>query len=145
MKNKHTSAGIVPIRFTNNEAQYLLLRCYTYWDFPKGGLEDKETAFQAAIRETSEESGILEESLDFLWGFDYYETESYGKNKTAKYFLASVSDSAIVELKSNPETGKPEHQEFKWFSYEEAVKVVNGRILGVLDWAKKLSTNQNTV
>ena len=42
----------------------LMIRVGKYWSFPKGHLEPGESACQAAVRETQEETGILAEVLE---------------------------------------------------------------------------------
>ncbi|MBQ1167332.1 NUDIX domain-containing protein, partial [Streptomyces sp. A73] len=36
------------------------------WQFPAGGIEDGETAEQAAVRETQEETGLTDEAVKLL-------------------------------------------------------------------------------
>ena len=54
----------------------------------------------------------------------------------ARYYLAE-SLSGDVFLPVSPELGEPEHQEFRWVSYEETLSLVNDRVRAVLDWACK--------
>ena len=45
----------------NNKISYLLLKRKLHWkgwEFPKGGIDGKESTKQAALRETQEESGL---------------------------------------------------------------------------------------
>ena len=48
------------------------------WSFPKGGVEEGETALQAAIREIEEETGITQ--LTFVKELGSYERYSIGKD-----------------------------------------------------------------
>jgi len=43
---------------TATTTNYLLLRAYNYWDFPKGVVEVDESPLQAAIREVEEETTL---------------------------------------------------------------------------------------
>ena len=115
------------------EIRYLLLRCYGYWDFPKGEVEPGEDPLSAARREAEEETGLTE--LQYPWDDIYTETPVYGKGKVARYYLAG-SPSGDVHLPISPELGEPEHHEFRWASYEEARALVNERVGDVLDWAQ---------
>lgn len=133
-KVKVISAGIIPIKFVDMVPQFLLLRCGDYWDFPKGGVENSETELEAAKRETQEEAGITSEQLDFVWGFEHYETEVYRRGKVAKYYMALVSN-VDIKIKPNPITGRIEHNEFRWFDYKDASAHVGERIFKVLSWA----------
>ena len=54
-----SAGGIVFRRLPGEGAKYLLIRdSYHNWGFPKGHLEGDESPAQAAIRETSEETGL---------------------------------------------------------------------------------------
>jgi bis(5'-nucleosidyl)-tetraphosphatase len=134
MKVKKRSAGVVVTRRIGGETRYLLLRCYRYWDFPKGEIESGEDPLQTARRESEEETGLT--SLRFPWGEAYTETPVYATGKVARYYLAE-SPSGEVRLPVSPELGAPEHHEFRWASYEEARSLVNDRIGAVLDWARE--------
>lgn len=133
-KTRVLSAGIIPI-YREEENLFLLLRSYSYWDFPKGLLDPGETPLQAAQRELLEEAGLGE--VHFPWGKDFIETEPYGaQGKIARYYLGEVKTRQVV-LGINPELGRPEHQEYRWLTYDEAQKIVVPRLSRVLDWAQK--------
>lgn len=131
------SCGIVIVRPYKNEYQYLLLRSYSNWDFPKGRKEIGESDLETAIRETEEESAVPEDSLNFKWGKSFYETEPYRKrkDKVARYFIAET-DFDEVYLPVNLEMGRPEHEEFRWMTYDEAMPKLKERLQKVLNWAK---------
>ena len=133
------SAGVVPVRKTEEGYKYLLLRAWgRFYDFPKGRVEENEDIFQTALRETLEEASISKEELDFKWGKDYYTTEPFntkrGKKRT-KYFVAETTREEII-LPVNPELGHPEHDAYTWVTYEEGQELTNYRIGKVLEWAR---------
>ena len=130
------SAGAVILRRFDKHYRYLLLRVRDYWDFPKGMVEPGEDPLAAAIRETEEETTLTD--LDFRWGQAYIETEPYGKNKIARYYLAE-SPKGEVFLPVTEELGKPEHEEFRWLEYDAARGLLVPRVLAVLDWAGKIN------
>lgn len=140
------SAGIVPVRFRNSKKEFLLLRSYDYWDFPKGGQEPGETHLEAAIRETKEESGL--EDLDFSWGRIFIDTAPYktkSKEKKVKkitrYYIAKVN-SGKVKLIENPESGIVEHEDFIWTTFKDAQELtLHPRIVKVLNWAEEITKN----
>ena len=129
------SAGAVIVRRFDNHYRYLLLRVRDYWDFPKGMVDPGEDPLAAAIRETEEEATLTD--LDFRWGQAYIETEPYGKNKIARYYLAE-SKTGEVSLPVSAELGHPEHDEFRWMNYDAARGLLVPRVLAVLDWAQKI-------
>ena len=128
------SAGIVPVRFESDETNYLLLRCFNYWDFPKGEVEAGEDPLLTARRELAEETGLLNPSLQ--WGERFTETPPYAKGKIARYYLAECGQGE-VKLSPNAE-GILEHHEYRWVSYEEAKGLLGPRVQTVLEWARSL-------
>lgn len=136
---KKQSAGVVIIRYEGDSPKVLLMRAYSYWDFPKGGIEENENKLMAAIREVKEEAGII--NLDFKWGKSFYETEPYGKNrKVVSYFVAETDEVDIV-MGVNPVDGRTEHEEYRWVTFSEAKELAGERINRVLSWAEDRITN----
>jgi bis(5'-nucleosidyl)-tetraphosphatase len=136
------AAGIVPVLIEkpteklteNKKISFLLLRAFNYWDFPKGETEKDEDPFLCALRELKEETLIS--SVTFPWGKDFRETLPYGKGKVARYYLGQCLNNE-VSLPISPELGTPEHHEFRWVSADEARKLVNARLLPILEWAEQ--------
>ena len=133
------SAGLVPV--LRDHHLFLLLRAYRYWDFPKGLVEKVEDPLNAAIRELKEESGLV--NPKFRWGESYIETERYSYGKIARYYVAQVAQEKI-ELRPNPISGRREHDEYRWVTYDEAAKLLVPRVKRVLDWAEALLTGRPT-
>lgn len=132
MRMKRLSAGVVVVRHFDHAQRVLLLRCFAYWDFPKGEVEPGEDPLQTACREVTEETGLAE--LDFRWGEDYTETPPYARGKVARYYLAECQKGNVT-LPVSPELGAPEHHEFRWVSPDEARALLNERVCSVLEWA----------
>jgi 8-oxo-dGTP pyrophosphatase MutT (NUDIX family) len=134
------SAGIVPVKSEKEQYKFLMLRRNDYYDFAKGKLEPNEEYIDAAIRETAEETALT--NLNFKWDFCFTETLPYKtkdkekkRTKIARYYVAEVlsGEPCIIP---NPETGKCEHDEFMWLTYDEACQLpLRKRIRKVLDWA----------
>lgn len=129
------SAGIVLARHDDDGWHTLMLRAWRNWDFPKGICEPGETPQQAAVREVGEETGITE--LSFDWDDVYLDTGPYNRGKTARYFLART-DATKVVMGISPETGKPEHHEYRWMSFDEAWDIASPRVRGVVVWARQI-------
>jgi len=134
------SAGVVVVRFFDRLPRFLLLRSYRYWDFPKGVVEPGEEPLAAAKREVEEETTLT--GLDFCWGEGFHETAPYGKGKVARYYLA-LSPQGEVRLPVSPALGRPEHEEFRWLTYEAALALLAPRVVHALKWAQ--STMETTV
>jgi len=120
---KVISAGIIVFRHTKDGVKYLLLyHGRNYWNFPKGKLESEETSWQAAIRETHEETGLKSKDLKFIHGFKARErfVYRYGKEKIYKIvilYLAQTEQSQVVT-----ELGK--HEGYGWFTHGEAKNIL---------------------
>ena len=112
------SAGIVLFRNASNKNEFLLLNYpQGHWDFVKGKVEQGETPYQTASRETKEETGISD--IEFIDGFE--ESVEYNfrfKNedihKTVVFFLAKTNEEKIIL--------SHEHNDFVWLEYDDAVK-----------------------
>jgi len=134
-RSPRLSAGVVVVRRTEGGWRFLLLRAFNHWDFPKGMVEPGEEPLAAAVREVQEESLI--EDLEFGWGHDSTRTGPYSHGKVACYFIATTR-TADVTLPVNPELGRPEHSEFRWVDFDEALELVSLRVRPVLRWAAQV-------
>lgn len=128
------SCGFVVARKTDEGWKTLLLRAYHHWDFPKGLCEDGEQPLQTAHRELQEETGIVNLAMD--WGERFYETGPYSKGKVARYYLGSTTRSDVV-MGLSPETGEPEHHEWRWVSFDEAYDLGSPRVKLIVHWARQ--------
>ena len=131
------SAGAVIFRRTRGGPRLLVLRAYRNWDFPKGLIDPGEDQQDAARREVAEETGLTE--LEFPFGDAYREIVPYSGGKVARYYLAETSEEDI-ELPVSSALGRPEHQEWRWVSFEEAEDLLPPRLANVLDWAHRVLT-----
>jgi bis(5'-nucleosidyl)-tetraphosphatase len=112
-----------------------MLRAFNAWDFPKGLVERDEEPLAAAIREVREETTL--DDLRFPWGEEFFETGPYSRGKVARYYLAATERDDVAIL-PNPETGQPEHSEFRWLSISEARRLSAPRVKLVVDWAEDM-------
>jgi bis(5'-nucleosidyl)-tetraphosphatase len=112
------SAGFVLFRATPRGLRFLLLDYGQHWDYPKGHLEEGESAWRAAVRELREETGIRQ--VDRVGGFQramHYAFDSPRKGhvrKTVTYFLGRTR-AETVRLSD-------EHEGFAWLPYEQALE-----------------------
>jgi 8-oxo-dGTP pyrophosphatase MutT (NUDIX family) len=133
--SRRFSAGVVVVHVAGEAVQYLLLRAYKNWDFPKGLVEPGERPLDAAVREVKEETTLV--NLEFDWGQEYMDTGPYNKGKISRYYLAR-SNVTQVHLPINPELGFPEHQEARWVGLETALNMVSPRLRPVVHWASDI-------
>jgi 8-oxo-dGTP pyrophosphatase MutT (NUDIX family) len=126
------SSGVVVVSWNHGHYDYLLLRAYNYWDFPKGVVEADESPLGAAVREVEEETTLT--GLRFRWGDVYRETHPYNQGrKVARYYIAEAPGTA-VRLPHNPELGRPEHSEYRWVDRAAAWTLLTPRVRAILEW-----------
>ena len=135
MSDDKLSCGVVLARATDAGYVTLMLRAWHHWDFPKGLMEEGEEPVQAALRELREETGIA--TTEFEWGERHMDTGPYSRGKTARYFLARTAEENVV-LGPSPETGEPEHHEWRWVSFDEAYDLASPRVREVVRWARQI-------
>lgn len=135
MSDEMLSCGIVLARPADEGLCTLLLRAWHHWDFPKGLREDGEEPLEAAQRELAEETGIRD--FEMRWGERYMETGPYSRGKTARYYLAATTIESVT-MGPSPETGVPEHHEWRWVSFDEAYDLASPRVRAVVTWARQV-------
>ncbi len=93
---KATGAGVL---FFNSKGELLIVKP-TYldrWLWPGGGVEENETPFQAAIRESQEEISITPEDLKLAF-VQYRPPKSDGQNESIHFvFVAKTVDDHFLE------------------------------------------------
>jgi len=112
------SAGIVLFRNASNKNEFLLLNYpQGHWDFIKGKVEQGETLYETASRETKEETGISD--IEFIDGFEEsveynFKFKNEDIHKIVVFFLAKTNEKKI--------TLSHEHNDFVWLEYDDAIK-----------------------
>ena len=135
MNEQRLSCGVVVARQADDGWLTLMLRAYHHWDFPKGICEDNEEPLDAAKREVREETSV--DDLSFDWGDRFFETGPYSRGKVARYFIASTRQ-VDVEMGISPETGEPEHHEWRWVTFDEAYDLGSPRVKHIVQWARQI-------
>lgn len=135
MTETRLSCGVIVARRTDAGWLTLFLRAFHHWDFPKGIREPGEDAMQTAVREVEEETGVTE--LSFEWGDRFFETGPYSRGKIARYFIATTTQEDVV-MGISPETGEPEHHEWRWVTFDEAYDLGSPRVRQIVQWARQI-------
>ncbi|WP_026872789.1 NUDIX hydrolase [Inquilinus limosus] len=115
------AVSVVVVRHVASGAEVLLLRrtrsLAGEWCQIAGAIEPGETAWQAALRETREETGLVP---DRLYSADICE-QFYEADRDAisllPVFVGIAPPDAAVRL-------NPEHSEFRWVGFDEAAGMV---------------------
>ena len=116
---KHYAAGGVVIKKENDGLKVLLIKdSYGHWTWPKGHIEENESPLEAAMRESSEETGLKEvRILEKLGTQEYYYTlEGYRIFKTVHIFLFGA------EGDEKPVAQDSEIQDVCWLAADEALE-----------------------
>lgn len=112
------SCGAIVFYKENEKIEFLLLKYPNYRGFPKGEMEPNETEIETARREIKEETNL---DVEFIPGFrKEYEYFFWLKGKLVKkkavFFLAKA--------KSKDVKISWEHEDYKWLTFEEALKTL---------------------
>jgi len=115
---EETSSGVVLFRKENEKILFLLLHYPSgHWDFVKGKMESGESPHETAIRETKEETGIIDvKFLDYFEEWIQYNFQFNGElvQKKVVFFLG--------ETKTKDIKISHEHQNFTWMDYTTAME-----------------------
>ena len=106
-------SGAIVVRRDGNEPRVLLVtakRNPRSWIFPKGHIEDGETAEAAALREAKEEAGVIGELIGPAGVLEY---RFFTVKTRVEYFLAELTREA-----GPPEDGRTR----LWCSLDEALE-----------------------
>ncbi len=151
------SAGILFYRFRAKELEVLLAhpggpfwakKEMGAWSIPKGEIEPGEDLWKAAIRETSEETGIMAQGKSMAL------TPLKQKSGKIIHAWAVQQPNYPLEIKSNsfemewpPKSGRkkvfPEIDKVAWFNTSEAkLKIVPGQLSFISELEELISDNR---
>ena len=97
------------------------------YDLPKGSLDQGESMWDCAVRETFEETGIQLEAPDVVIG--------PFSDSWLSMWLAEVPWGTSIHIGKNPVTGKLEHDGFEWLTREQAEKDCYPYLRTFVSWA----------
>ena len=130
---EHSAGAVIYRERRDGELEYLIVQSVVNhnWGFPKGHLENNETAEEAAKREVFEEVGLKPE-FDFAFKAQTEYQLTADKAKTVVYFVAKYLAGQEVKIQ------KEEILASKWVSLAEAKQylTVHGK-MAVLTKAQK--------
>ncbi len=111
------SAGVIVFYQGKNGLEFLLIyaKMTNYWGFPKGKIEKGESKYDAAIRETKEETGL---DVKLIPPFEH--TISYFFRDKKAMLIKKMVYFFIGQATSKQITLSREHDEFVWLPYAEA-------------------------
>jgi ADP-ribose pyrophosphatase YjhB (NUDIX family) len=108
-------AGAIAFRIVAEAPQIMLVRAKKtpeHWIFPKGHIEEGETAEIAAARELEEEAGVRGELVGPVGSLEFRFRE---KDISVEYFLFALIS----------EVPRKEKRERRWCSYDEALTLLS--------------------
>ena len=104
------------------------------WQFPQGGIDEKESELQAAYRELYEEVGISKNKVELIKKHDEwlkYDIPSISrrtshsnkkfKGQKQKYFLFKLAKETKIYFDNDPDS---EFDDYKWVSYWYPLKII---------------------
>lgn len=120
------SAGAIVYFLDKDKPIFLLLQNTlkkTYWEFPKGKIEENENIEETVIREINEETGLS--NLEIIKGFRqaiswFFKFQGQLIRKEACYLLVRVPEADRKSVQINNE-----HQKFEWMDIESARNKIN--------------------
>jgi len=117
-----TGVATVLLKRIENEYRVLLLKRATAvlcdaWCYIGGGIEKDESAWEAALREIKEETGITKVTLYTSNKFDQIYSPQENYIYIAPVFVGFVDDQQDVQLNY-------EHSDYQWLSFDSAIETV---------------------
>ena len=131
------SSGVVVVQQQEGMQRFLLLhQTNDVWSFPKGHIEEGETAKTAALRELEEETGITDILLIDVEPIMQEYTFIQGGEQIHKvncYFVGTTDSTTLIAQPM-------EVIEYLWATYEEAVAIFTTQALthGFTHWQEVL-------
>ncbi len=122
------SCGVITILKKEKDLFLILKQTDGHWSFPKGHIEEGETARETALRELKEETGITKVKLANLPSiFEEYNfsRDVINCHKINEYFIGFVDDDKVtIQLE--------EISEYKWATFEEVLDMFNYKVQKLL-------------
>lgn len=126
-KNYRKTVFIVVYKVERGKKIYFILKRRLHWrgyEFPKGGIEERETEEQAVRREVKEETGLVIEKItnhNLKGKYEYTKNLSDRKDiqgQTYSLYSACVLGGAVS-------IDHHEHSSYRWLEYTDALKILS--------------------
>ena len=110
-------------RIKNGELEFLLLKRSpeqyypNLWQMVSGKIKENETAYQSALREIKEETGLTPEKLWVAPTVNSFYSPDKDYISILPVFAARLSDNSTIKLSK-------EHTEYKWVDTEEVKQLL---------------------
>ena len=120
------SVFIVTYHKSENKIFYLILKRKLHWngwEFPKGGIEEKENPFEAVQRELKEETGAVPlkiKKFNFRGKYKYKKLVLDREGIIGQSFSLYAAEIKKQKIKFD----EKEHTDFRWLAFEEAMKIL---------------------
>lgn len=120
---------VIPYRKENDRFMFAVFKRSPdsggFWQWIAGGAENEETSCEAAIREVSEEAGVFAKTLYSLDTKASIQKDIYEGHETWSDDLFVVTEHSFALCMEDKEIIlSDEHTEFRWVSYDDAVKLL---------------------
>ena len=105
------------------------------WQMPQGGIDEGETAHQAAVRELGEETGISPDAVRFVGETSDWIAYDFPEEVKAKFFKSKYDGQIqkwfaiellpeFGEAAINIETAEPEFCDWKWVNFADTIDLI---------------------
>lgn len=134
------------IRKNSNSLEFLLLKRATHQNYPgiwqmvTGTINDNELAYNTALREIKEETGLNPEKLWIVPNINSFYSPERDVIIMIPVFAALVSNNVEIII-------SPEHSEYKWVKKDDAIKLLswNGQRTSVETIHQYFTSEVNTL
>lgn len=127
LKRKYRKSVFILIYSLNEgKISYLVLKRKLHWrgwEFPKAGVEKRESNIKAVIREINEETGLNPLKIKRHRKKGYWNYESSLKDRPGLIGQSWRLYSVLVN-QTKVKIDKKEHSDFKWVDYKEAIRLL---------------------
>ncbi len=126
---KRYRPGIFAAVYKNEKGRisYLLLKRKLHWkgwEFPKGGIEKRESELQALKREVEEETGLNALKIKRHGVKGKFRYDKIIENNKHEYVGQTYSLYSVEVRPGRVRFDKKEHSEFKWKDYNRAIRIL---------------------